>query len=138
MENLSETTLQSLLQHSHRIAIVGLSNNPERASYRVAAYLQQQGYQLMPVNPKLDEVLGLPCYPDLMHLPERPDLVDIFRRAEDCLPIVEAAISLHIPAIWLQLGIQSESCRHAAEAAGCVYVEDRCIKIEHQRFNLQT
>ncbi|ODC04872.1 CoA-binding protein [Terasakiispira papahanaumokuakeensis] len=133
MEVITDTALKSLLQHSRRIAIVGLSNNPDRASYRVALYLQQQGYQLMPVNPKLDEVLGLPCYPDLMHLPQQPDLVDIFRRAEDCLPIVEEAISLKIPAIWLQLGIQSASCRNAAEAAGLTYVEDRCIKIEHDR-----
>lgn len=135
MATSSDTTLASLLDQTRSIAIVGLSNNPERASYRVAAYLQQQGYHLMPVNPKLEEVLGLPCYPDLMHLPERPDLVDVFRRAEDCLPIINDAISLHIPAVWLQLGIQSETCRIAAEAAGLTYIEDRCIKIEHQRLS---
>lgn len=127
------TNPQTLLKQIKTIAIVGISNKPDRASYQVAAYLKDAGYTLYPVNPILKEVLGLPCYPSLADLPGPVDAVDVFRKAEDCLPIAEEAIRIGAKALWLQLGISNPACRELAEKNGLDYVEDRCMKIEHQK-----
>lgn len=127
------TNPQTLLQQSKTIAIVGISNKPDRASYQVAAYLKDAGYTLYPVNPILKEVLGLPCYPSLADLPGPVDVVDVFRKAEDCLPIAEEAVRIGAKALWLQLGISNPACRALAEQHGLDYVEDHCMKIEHQK-----
>ncbi|TDA69927.1 MAG: CoA-binding protein [Clostridia bacterium] len=117
------------------IAVVGLSDKPERASYRVAAYLQQAGYRIIPVNPSLTRVLGEKCYPNLEAVPEdiSVDVVDIFRRSEDVPPIVETAIKRGVPVIWMQEGVVNEEAAAAAAAAGRVVVMDKCLMQEHQR-----
>lgn len=125
------TTAQKLIQDTKTIAIVGISNKEDRASNRVACYLQNAGYKLFFVNPQYTEVLGQPCYPNLSALPEPVEMVDIFRKAEDCLPIAEEAVKIGAKSIWLQLGISNADCRALAEKHGLAYVEDKCTKIEH-------
>ncbi|MDR9469180.1 CoA-binding protein [Marinospirillum sp.] len=126
---------QDILRQSKNLAIVGISDKPDRASYRVAAYLKEAGYHLYPVNPRLDEVLGLTCYPSLAAIPDPIDLVDVFRKSEDCLPIAEEAVKIGAKALWLQLSIRNAECRALAEAEGLDYVEDHCTKIEHSQLN---
>jgi len=126
---------QDILRQSKNLAIVGISDKPDRASYQVAAYLKGAGYNIYPVNPRLDQVLGLTCYPSLTAIPDPIDLVDVFRKSEDCPPIAEEAIQIGAKALWLQLGIRSAECRALAEAAGLGYVEDRCTKIEQSQLN---
>ena len=125
------TTAQKLMQNTKTIAIVGISNKPDRASNRVAAYLKNVGYTLYLVNPQYEEVLGQPCYASLSDIPNPVDMVDIFRKAEDCLPIAEEAIKIGAKSIWLQLGISNPDCRALAEKHGLAYVEDQCTKIVH-------
>lgn len=122
---------QTLLRRTKSIAIVGVSNKPERASYQVAAYLQNAGYRLAFVNPAYQRVLGQPCYASLSDLPEPVDMVNIFRKAEDCPAIAEEAIRIGAKSLWLQLGIVSDTCSELAAQAHMDYIEDRCIKIEH-------
>ncbi|WP_404414993.1 CoA-binding protein [Marinospirillum sp.] len=129
------TNPQDILRQSKNLAIVGISDKPDRASYRVAAYLKEAGYHLYPVNPRLDEVLGLTCYPSLAAIPDPIDLVDVFRKSEDCLPIAEEAVKIGAKALWLQLGIRNAECRALAETEGLDYVEDHCTKIEHGQLN---
>lgn len=126
---------QQVLQQTRTIALVGISSKPERASYRVAEYLIKAGYTVYPVNPQYQEVLGLTCYPNLTELPESIDLVDVFRKAEDCLPVAEEAVKIGAKALWLQLGISNDECRALAEKNGLAYVEDKCTKIEHAQLN---
>ncbi|SFX70668.1 CoA-binding protein [Marinospirillum alkaliphilum] len=130
-----DTNPQELLRTIRSIAIVGISNKPERASYRVAAYLKEAGYKVFPVNPQYQEVLGMTCYANLTELPESVDLVDVFRKAEDCLPVAEEAVRVGAKALWLQLGISNPACRALAEKHGLAYVEDKCTKIEHAQLN---
>lgn len=117
------------------IAVIGLSDKPERASYRVASYLQQVGYRIIPVNPSLPQVLGEKCYPSLQEVPEdiSIDVVDIFRRSEDVPPIVETAIRRRVPVIWMQEGIVNEQAASKARAAGHTVIMDACLMKEHQR-----
>ncbi|WP_114417022.1 CoA-binding protein [Marinospirillum perlucidum] len=129
------TNPQDILREAKNLAIVGVSDKPDRASYKVAAYLKEAGYTIFPVNPRLQEVLGLTCYPSLDAIPEPVDLVDIFRKSEDCLPIAEEAVRIGAKGIWLQLGISNSECRQLAEKEGLDYVEDRCTKIEHGQLN---
>src|SRR5438093_12833635 len=96
---------EQMLRESRTIAVVGLSPEPDRPSHRVAAYLQAHGYRVIPVNPQVQEVLGEHSYPDLSSVPETIDLVDVFRRSEQVRPIIEEAIRLGVPRIWLQDGI---------------------------------
>ncbi|SFC26370.1 hypothetical protein SAMN05660443_1972 [Marinospirillum celere] len=126
---------QDILKNTKTLAIVGISNKPERASYQVAAYLQAAGYQIFPINPGLREVLGLTCYPSLSALPGPVDLVNVFRKAEDCLPIAEEAAKIGAKALWLQLGISNTECQQLAEKQGMAYVENKCTKIEHAQLN---
>lgn len=125
------TTAQKLMQDTKTIAIVGVSNKPDRASNRVACYLRDAGYKLYFVNPQYKEVLGQPCYASLSDIPDPVEMVDIFRRAEDCLPVVEEAVKIGAKSIWLQLGISNPDCKALAEKHGITYVEDKCTKIEH-------
>jgi predicted CoA-binding protein len=127
---------------SRTIAVVGLSNNPERASYEVASYLKSQGYRIVPINPNADMILGERCYPSLADLPEslkrEIDVVDIFRRPEDIPPVVEQAIRLknayaHPAVVWMQLGIVNEEAAAKARKEGLEVVMDRCMMIEHKR-----
>ena len=129
----TDTELSDLLSHVQKIAVVGLSDKPDRPSYRVAAYLLEQGYTLYPVNPAITSVLGIKAYPSLQSLPESVDLVDVFRKSEDVPAVVDAALAIKAPAIWLQEGVVHAEAAARAEAAGMKVVMDRCIKIDHRR-----
>jgi predicted CoA-binding protein len=125
------TVIHQLLD-SQRIAVVGLSNDPSKASYRVARYLMQMGKKIIPVNPNYDAVLGLKCYARLEDVPGQIDLVNIFRRPEFCADVVRSAIKKDAKGIWIQLGIKNDEARELAEQAKIPYIEDRCIMVEHQ------
>ncbi len=126
--------LQSIFTGRPTIAVVGLSPKKNRPSHQVARYLLDVGYTIIPVNPGQDGILGLPCYPDLLSIGESIDVVDIFRRADQVLPIVQDAVSLGVKVIWMQQGIVNEEAAELARRAGLLVVMDRCIKIEHGRF----
>lgn len=128
-----DTDLRRILDDSKTVAVVGLSPKPERPSYRIATYLQRQGYRVIPVNPTVEEVLGERSYPDLRAVPEKIDVVDIFRRSEDVPPIVEEAIEVGAPVVWMQEGVVNEEAATRAEQAGLRVVMDRCILKEHRR-----
>lgn len=121
-----------ILANYRTVAVVGLTNKPDRPSYEVASYLQAHGYKIIPVNPAIKEVLGETSYPDLAAIPEPVEIVDIFRRPEDIPPIVEAAIQVGAKVVWMQLGIVNESAARRARQAGLKVVMDRCMKMEHQ------
>ncbi|MGA7272919.1 MAG: CoA-binding protein [Acidimicrobiia bacterium] len=123
-----------ILRSSRSVALVGVSANPLRSSNFVATYLTRTGLRLYPVNPKYDEVLGLRCYPSLADLPEVPDVVDCFRRAEDLPGVVEEAIAIGAKVVWFQLGLRNDEAARRAVEAGLEVVQDRCLKIEHARF----
>lgn len=134
MDRMNPADEQAIVQQllkAKRVAVVGLSDSPIRPSYGVASYLIRQGYDVVPVNPKCQSVFGRPSYRSLREVPGPIDLVNVFRRAEQCPPIVAEAIEVGAKGIWLQLGIRSPESRQLAEAAGVPYVEDRCIKIDH-------
>jgi predicted CoA-binding protein len=116
--------VEEQLRNSKTIAVVGLSDNPERTSYRVARYLQSVGYRIIPVNPMIQESLGEKSYPDLKSVPEPIDMVDIFRRSELVPPVVDEAIEVGVKYIWMQDGVINEESRAKAEAAGIPVVMD--------------
>jgi uncharacterized protein len=121
-----------LLAANKTIAVVGLSSNPRRPSHDVAAYLKMSGYKIIPVNPNETEVLGEKAYARLEEIPDRVDVVEVFRRPEDVPPVVESAIGIGAKVLWLQQGITSPASEKA-RAAGLVVVEDACMLIEHKR-----
>jgi len=123
--------IRRILKDSKIIAVVGLSPKPQRPSHQVARYLMEAGYTIIPVNPGQDSILGLPCYPNLRAIPTPVDMVDIFRRQEEVLPIVEDAIAIGARSIWMQEGIVNGEAAAKAEAAGLVVIMDRCTKIDH-------
>ncbi|MEN6391281.1 MAG: CoA-binding protein [Syntrophomonas sp.] len=125
--------LKEYLHKCNTIAIVGLSDDPYRASHHIAAYLQSKGYRIIPVNPYVNEVLGEKAYPDLESIPCEVDLVDIFRNEEELLPTINQAVKKNIPAIWLQLGLTSPEGEEIAREKGIMFVQDRCIMQEHRR-----
>ena len=126
-------TLRRVLRESRTIAVVGLSADWFRPSYFAAKYMQEHGYRIIPVNPKYAEILGEKCYPDLASIPEPVDMVDVFRKSADALPIAEQAIAIGAKSLWLQIGVINEEAKQKAEAAGLTVVMDRCVKIEHAR-----
>ncbi|MGA2736928.1 MAG: CoA-binding protein [Bryobacteraceae bacterium] len=126
-------TIAELLKTSRTIAVVGLSSKRFRPSYGVSEYMQRNGYRIIPVNPFEQAVLGEKCYPDLDSIPERVDIVDIFRRAEFVPEIVEAAIRIKARAVWMQEGVVHEEAAARARAAGLEVVMDRCILKDHRR-----
>ena len=124
--------VRQLLQESKNVAIVGISNKADRASYQVAQWLQQNShFTLFFVNPVIDEVLGQKTYPSLADIPEKIDIVDVFRKAEDCPSVLEKAIAIGAKSIWLQLGISSDEVSEKGSAAGMQVVMDRCIKVDY-------
>ena len=127
------TTLQRILTDYKRIAIVGLSSNVSRPSNVVGKYLLEHGFEVIPVNPKYDEVLGRKCYPDLTSIPSPVDIVDLFQRAERVPPFIDDAITIGAKVVWMQLGIVHEEAAQKARDAGLEVVMDLCIKIEHAR-----
>src|SRR4051812_13876364 len=131
-ENESDR-ITELLNNAKTIAVVGLSPSPLRPSYGVAAYLQSQGYRIIPVNPEINGALGEKAYPSLRDVPDKIDIVDIFRRPENVPPVVEDAIALMIPAIWMQETVVHEEAAEKARQAGLFVVMDHCILKEHRR-----
>lgn len=131
---LADGEIRALLHEVRTIAIVGLSNNPDRDSYGVAGFLQRNGYRIIPVNPALHEpVLGEQPYASLREIPFPVDIVDIFRRSEFVPEIVEDAIASGAKAVWMQLGVVNPEAARQAELAGLSVVMNRCIAIEHRR-----
>jgi predicted CoA-binding protein len=137
-------TIIQILQESQTIAVVGLSNNPDRASHEVAEYLQQNGYRIVPVNPVYagQRILGEPVYATLQEAADalapqgrRIDIVDCFRKAEDIVPIAKDAIAVRAGCLWMQLGIENQAAADLARAAGLEVVMNRCTKIEHRAIN---
>jgi predicted CoA-binding protein len=126
-------TLRRILKESHVIAVVGLSADWYRPSYFAAKYMQEHGYRVIPVNPKYDSILGEKCYRSLRDIPERVDIVDVFRKTADVMPIAEDAIAIRAKVLWQQLGVRNEGAAAKARAAGLETVMDRCVKIEHGR-----
>jgi uncharacterized protein len=124
-------TIKEILETYRTIAVVGLSSRPYRASHGVSRYMQQQGYRIIPVNPRETEVLGEKAYPSLDDVPEPCEIVDIFRRSEYVPDIVEAAIRRHAKVIWMQQGVIHEGAAERARAAGLEVVMDLCILQEH-------
>ena len=131
--NPLDDEVRGLLESAKTIAVVGLSNKPERDSYKVADYLLQHGYTVIPVNPVLDEVLGLKSYPDLKSIPQPVDIVDIFRKVEFIPGLVDDAIDIEAKAVWMQLGLASNAAAQKARDAGLQVVQSKCIKIEHKK-----
>ena len=133
------TDIGFVLRECRSVAVVGLSNNPARPSYGVAHYMQTHGWRVIPINPNETEILGQACYPSLTAAArhEKFDLVNCFRNSPDIPPIIDEAIALastaRIKAVWLQLGITHDTAAAAAQAAGLLVVQDRCLKIEHRR-----
>lgn len=132
----NDADMIQMLRHAKTIAVVGLSSKRLRPSHGVAAYLQQQGYRIIPVNPMESEVLGEKAYPSLAAIPEKVDLVDVFRRPDGVPEVVDEAIALGIPYLWLQEDVVHEEAAARARAAGIKVVMDRCILVEHRRLML--
>lgn len=128
--------VRRILVRYRRLAVVGLSPRPERPSHRAMVHMRAAGYDITPVNPACDEVLGVPCAPTLEAAAEHGplEIVDVFRRPEDVPPVVDEAIRLGAKVIWMQLGIREPESARRAREAGLEVVEDRCIKMEHCRF----
>ncbi|NIL94674.1 MAG: CoA-binding protein [Woeseiaceae bacterium] len=126
-------TLRRILTENKRVAIVGLSADWSRPSNFVGKYLLEHGFEVIPVNPKYDEILGQKSYPDLASIPTPVDIVDLFQRSERVPPFVDAAIDIGARVVWMQLGIVHEEAAEKARAAGLDVVMDRCIKIEYAR-----
>ncbi len=124
--------ISDLLKRAKTIAVVGLSDSPLRPSHGVSAYMQSHGYRIIPVNPKIRESLGEKAYATLLDVPEKIDIVNIFRRPEQVGAIVDQAIQLKVPAIWMQEEIVNESAAEKARKAGIFVVMDRCILKEHK------
>lgn len=137
--NPAPEAIKTLLRTARTIAVVGLSDNPQRASYDVACVLRDYGYRIIPVNPALAVWEGIRAVPDLDHLSdvlgagEHVDIVDVFRQPQHVGPIAEDCIRLKIPAVWLQLGVVNEPAAQRAVNAGITVVMDRCIKVERMR-----
>lgn len=126
--------IRSILKENRTIAVVGLSLKTSRPSNRVARYMQQAGYKIIPVNPGQDEILGQKCYPDLKSIPHAVQIVNIFRRADQVEPVVQEAIAIGAKIIWMQLGIINERAAMLAEQNGLTVIMDRCISVDHQSF----
>jgi predicted CoA-binding protein len=115
-----------------RIAIVGLSDDPSRPSYQIAAYLKGEGYEVVPVNPTHESVMGMTSYASLRDVPGEIDVVNVFRRSEFCADVTREAIAVGAKGVWLQTGVRNEEARKLAQSAGIDFVQDRCIMVEHR------
>ena len=125
--------IEKIIRELRNIAVVGISNKLGRPSLTVASYLKGQGYRIIPVNPTIQDVNGEKCYPDLGSIPEKVDVVDIFRKPEDVLPVVEEAVRIGAKAVWMQEGIVNEEAARRAKEAGLMVVMDKCMLKEHSR-----
>ena len=137
MTEPEKKVMDEILASSRVIAVVGLSNHDWRPSYRVSAYMQAAGYRIIPVNPNETEVLGAKAYARLEDVPEKIDVVDVFRRSEFVPRVVESAIEIGAKAIWMQEGVIHEAAARRAREAGLRVVMDRCILKEHRRWQAE-
>ena len=126
-------TLRRVRRDCRTMAVAGLSADWHRPGHFAARYLQQHGYRIIPVNPRYAEVLGERCYPSLADIPHRVDMVDVFRRTEDVVPIAEQAITIGAHCLWQQIGVKNLAAAERVRSAGLDSVLDRCVKIEHAR-----
>lgn len=133
LENPSDEAVRALLARSRRIAVVGLSPQPGRPSFRVSRQMQAWGFQIVPVRPLVAEVLGQPAFARLEDIPGTVDIVNVFRNASELDAIVDSAIAIGAPAIWIQQGIINEGAALRAQAAGLTVVMDRCIMVDYAR-----
>ena len=135
---LTDEGIRHLLTIARTIAVVGLSDKPERDSNEVARYLQAQGYRILPINPMLTEVLGERAYPSLSALPPgtKVDIVDIFRRSDQVAPVVDEALALGAGAIWMQLGVENADAAAKAELRGVPVLQNLCIMVQHRRLRI--
>ncbi|GAB0056291.1 putative protein YccU [Candidatus Magnetaquicoccaceae bacterium FCR-1] len=135
MSEPTDHALVTLLSTARVIAVVGLSPKPDRASFRVASYMQQAGYRIIPVRPGGGEILGEVCYDSLEAIPEEihVDIVDLFRRAEETPPLAEESVRIGAGCLWLQSGIFNEESMEIARQGGLLAVQDRCLMVEHRR-----
>jgi len=131
MEDIN--TLRRILAENRVLAVVGLSADWFLPSYFAAKYMLEHGYKVIPVNPKYESILGQRCYKSLKDIGEKVDLVDVFRKTQDVMPIAEEAIAIGARVLWQQLGVKNEAAAERARAAGLETVMDRCVKIEHGR-----
>ena len=125
--------LRRIFKENHTIALVGLSADWYRPSYFAAKYMQEHGFRIIPVNPKYTEILGEKCYPDLKSIPEKVDMVDVFRKSADCAPIAKEAVAIGAKVVWLQLGVENDEAKAITESGGLAFVQNRCVKIEYAR-----
>jgi predicted CoA-binding protein len=126
-------TLRRILRNARVLAVVGLSAEWHRPSYFAAKYMQEHGYRVIPVNPRYDTILGQRCYPTLTAIPEPVDLVDVFRRTEDVLPVARGAVAIGAKCLWQQIGVMNHDADRLVTEAGLDSVMNRCVKIEHAR-----
>jgi predicted CoA-binding protein len=133
MEESMERRIEAILSGSKTIAVVGISDKPDRDSHIVAKYLQERGYTVIPVNPLLTEVLGEKAYKSLAEVPGRVDLVDVFRKSEEVPKIAEEAVRIGARFFWMQEGVESDRAREILDAAGIPWVMNRCVKKELAR-----
>jgi predicted CoA-binding protein len=129
---MDDYTIEKVLNETKTVAVVGFSRRPSRAGYYVPAYLQQQGYRIIPVNPYTEEGLGERAYPTLQAIPEPVDLVLLFQRSENVPPFVEEAIAIGAKAVWMQSGIANAGAAARAQEAGLDVVQNRCMMVEHR------
>ena len=129
----NDQMMKDILLSTKTIASVGLSSNPGKESYGIVQYLKSQGYRVIPVNPTAEEILGETSYPDLESVPEKIDVVQVFRRPEDVPPIVESAIKVGAKTVWMQEGIVNEEAAQKARQAGLQVVMDACMRVTHRR-----
>ena len=125
--------VEDILKNSRTVAVVGLSPDPDRPSHNVAGYLKENDYKIIPVNPAANEILGEQSYPDLASIPEKVDVVDIFRKSEDVLPIVREAIKIGAGAVWMQEGVINKEAANEARKVGLKVVMNKCMFKEHYR-----
>ncbi|MFE5319728.1 CoA-binding protein [Paenibacillus sp. NPDC056579] len=129
-ENPPRERIKEILAGAGNIAIVGLSDKPDRVSYMIAEALQKRGYRIIPVNPNATEILGETCYPSLSDIPEPVDIVNVFRRSETVVPVAEEAVKIKAKVFWLQQDIINEEAGRIAKEGGLEVIMDRCIKVE--------
>jgi predicted CoA-binding protein len=135
MSYQEQQTIEKILRTARTIATVGLSDDSEKQSHKVPAYLQSQGYRIIPVNPNLTAALGETAFGSVSEVPEPIDVVQIFRRSEDVGPIVDEAIAAGAKAVWMQVGIANEEAAAKARAAGLDVVMNQCMKVQHMRWS---
>ena len=129
---MTNEEVKQILLSTRTIASVGLSSNPEKESYAIVEYLQQQGYRIIPVNPTASEILGEKTYPDLESIPDKVDVVQLFRKSEDVPPFVDSAIKIGAMVVWMQVGIENVEAARKAQSAGLKVVMNACMRITHR------